>query len=87
MFLNPFDFIPKFKNPSVLELSVLRGIAVCLWSDVIKAGRMSISVLPFLKVPHVPASSAEETTFWIVLHSVCMGTFISGLGFIELGED
>ena len=47
---------------------------------------MPISVLPFLKLPHVSSSAAEDTTFRIVLHSVCMELFLSGLGFIGLGE-
>ena len=79
-------FIPNFTKLSVVELSVLRGVAGCLLSNVIKSGCMLIDVYPLLKVPHVSASAAEDTTFRIVLHSVFMGPFLSGLGFIGLGE-
>ena len=81
-----FGFIPEFTNPSVVELSVLRGVAGYFWSDVIKYGRIPISVLLLLKVSHVSDSATEDTTFRIVLHSMCMGPFLSGLGFIGLGE-
>ena len=51
-----------------------------------KYGCILIAVFPLLKVTHVSASAAEDTTFRIVLHSVCMGPFLSGLGFIRMGE-
>ena len=79
-------FIPKFINPSVVKFSVLRVVAGCSWSNVIKAGCMPIAVFLLLKVPHVSDSAAEDTTLQMVLHSVCMGTFLPGLGFIGLGE-
>ena len=47
---------------------------------------MPIDVFRLLKVPHVSDSAAEDTTLRIVLDSVCMGTFQSGLGFVGLGE-
>ena len=47
---------------------------------------MPIYFLPLPKVPNVTASNAEDTTLRIVLQSVRMGPFISGLGFIGLGE-
>ena len=81
-----FGFIPKFTKPSVVELSVLRGVAICLWSNAIKDVCMLISVLQFLKVLNVSASAAEDTPLRIVLHSVCMGEFLSGLVFIGLGK-
>ena len=81
-----FDFIPEFTNPYVVEFSVLRIVAGFFGYNAIKAGRMPISVYPLLKVPHVLDYSAEDTIFRIVLHSVCMGQFLSGLGFIGLGE-
>ena len=85
-FFQRFGFIPEFTKPSVVELSVLRGVAGCLWSNAIKAGRMPIYVLPLLKVTHDSASVSEGTTLRIVLRSVCIGPFLSGLGFIGLGE-
>ena len=60
-----FGFIPEFTNPSVVELSVLRSVAGCLWSNAIKAGRMTIAVFLLLKVPHISDSAAEGTTFRI----------------------
>ena len=70
----------------MVRYALLRGVAGCSWSNVIKDGCMSISVFPLLKLPHVSSSAAEDTTFWIVLHSVCMELFLLGLGFIGLGE-
>ena len=81
-----FGFIPEFKKPSVVELYVLRGVDGFLWYNEIKSGCMPISVSPLFKVPHVSASAAEDIIFRIVLHSVCMGPFLSGLSFIGLGE-
>ena len=81
-----FGFIPEFTKPSVVEFSVLRGVAGCLWSNVIKAGRIPVAFFPLLKVPHVSYYAAEDTKFRIVLHSVCMGPFLSVLGFIGIGE-
>ena len=81
-----FGFIPKFKKPYVVEFSGLRGVAGCLWSNVIKYYYMLIDFLPLLKVPRVSDSAAEYITLRIVLHSVCMGPFLSGLGSIGLGE-
>ena len=78
--------MPEFVNPYVLELSVLRGVADCLWSNAIKYGRIPIAVLPLLKVPYVSVSSAEDMTLQIVLYSVCIGPFLLGLGFIRLDE-
>ena len=60
-FFERFGFIPKFKNPSVVELYVLRGVAGFSWSNTIKAGRMPIYVYLLLKVPYVSASAAEDT--------------------------
>ena len=74
-------YIPKFKNPSVVEFSVLRGAYGCSWSNAIKAGSMTIYVFPFLKVRYVSDSGVEDTTLQIVLHSMCMGKFLSGLVF------
>ena len=71
---------------SVVELSVLRVVAGCLWSNALEDAHMLISVFLMLKVPHASSSAAEDKTFWIVLHSVCMGPVLLGLGFIELGE-
>ena len=81
-----FWFIPQITNPSVVELSVFRVVAGCLCSNAIKSGCMPISGFPLLNVPHVSASAAEDTTFQIVLHPVCMGPFLSVFGFIGLGE-
>ena len=81
-----FGFIPEFKTPSVVEFSVLRVVAGCVWSNAIKASLVQIYIFPFLTVPHVLASAAEDTTFRIVLQSVCMRTFLPGSGFIGLGE-
>ena len=78
--------MPEFTNPSVVKLSILRDVTGCLWSNTVEAGRMLIAVLPLLKVPHVSASAAEDKTLRIVLHSVCIGPFLSGLGFIGLGQ-
>ena len=78
--------MPEFTNPSVVELSILRGVAGCLWSNAIKAGRITIDVFLLLKVPHISASSAEDTTLRIVLHSVCICPFLLGLDFIGLSE-
>ena len=63
-------FIPEFTNTSVIEFSVLRGVAGCLWSNAIKAGHMPIAVFLLLKVPHVSASAVWDTNFRIVLHYV-----------------
>ena len=49
----------EFTNTSVVEFSGLRGDTVCLWSNVIKAGRMPLAVFLFLKVPHVSALAAR----------------------------
>ena len=38
------------------------------------------------KVPHVSASASEYTAFRIVFHSVWIGTFLLGVGFIKLGD-
>ena len=81
-----FGFIPDFTNHSVVELFVFRGVDGCLWSNLIKYGRMPIAFSQLLKVPHVSVSAAEGTTFRNFLHSVCMVPFFSGLGFIGLGE-
>ena len=81
-----FVFIPKFTNPSVIELSILRGVAGFLCSNMIKSGFMPISVFLLLKIPHVSTSAAETTTLRIVLHSLCMGSFLLGLCFIGIGE-
>ena len=69
-----------------MELSFLRGVAVCSWSNVIKDDHIPLSVSLLLKLPHVSASAAKDTILWIVLHSVCMEPFFSGLGFIGFGE-
>ena len=79
-------FIPNFTKLSVVELSVLRGVAGFLWYNAIKSGCMPIDVFLSLHVPHVPASSHEDTILRIVLHLVCIGPFLLGLGFIGLGE-
>ena len=54
--------MPKLKNSSVVELSVLRGAVGCLWSNSVKAGHMSIAIFPLFNVPHVSASYDEDTT-------------------------
>ena len=64
----------------------LRGVSSFLWSNVINYGHMMIAVFLLFKVPDVSALAAEDTTLRIFLHSVCMGPFLSGLGFIGLGE-
>ena len=51
-----FGFKPKFTNPSIVEFSVLRGVAGCLWSNAIKYGRMLIAVFLLLNIPHASAS-------------------------------
>ena len=76
----------EFTNPSIIEFCVLRDVTGFLWSNSIKAGCMPIDVFLLLKVPHVSASAAEYNTLWIVLHSVCIGLFLSGLDFIRIGE-
>ena len=78
--------MPNFTNIFVVELSVLRGVPNCLWSNVIKAAYMKIYIFLLLKVNHVSDSAAEDTTLRIVLHYVCICMFFSGLGFIGLVE-
>ena len=73
-----FGFMAYFTNPSVVELSVLRGVSGYLCSNVIKAGRMPIYVFSLLKVTHISASAAEDTRLRIALHSVCIYTFLFG---------
>ena len=63
------------------KLSVLRGVAGCLWSSEIKAGWMTIFVFMLLKVPHVLDSDDEDTTLRIVLHSVWIGPFLLRVDF------
>ena len=46
---------------------------------------MTISVFLLLKVTHFSAPDVEDRRLRIVLNSVCMGPFISGLGLIGLG--
>ena len=65
-----FCFIPEFTNTYVVELSVLRGVADCSWSNAIKAGHMPIAISPLLKVTNISDSAAEDTTLRIVLHYV-----------------
>ena len=55
-------FMPEFTNPSVVKLSALKGVAVCLWYNAIKAGHMSIDVFLVFNVPHVSDSDDEDTT-------------------------
>ena len=81
-----FVFIPEFTNPSVVELSVLRGVTGCSRSNAITAGCMSISVFLLFRVPQISDLSAEDTALHTVLHYVCMGPFLSELGFIGLVE-
>ena len=81
-----FGFMPKFTNPSVVEFSGLRGVAGCLWFNDINYGHMPIYIFLLLEVPHVSDSAAEDITLRIVLHSVCIGLFLSWLVFIGLGE-
>ena len=81
-----FGFIPKFTNPSVIELSVSRGVAGCLWSNVIKAGNMVINVFLLFKVTYFSASPPEDTKLRIFLYLLCIGIFLLGLGFIGIGE-
>ena len=50
----------EFTNPSVIELSVLRGVDGCLWSNAINDSRMSIDVSPLLKVLHVSDSATKD---------------------------
>ena len=76
----------EFLKPSVVELSVLGGVPGCFWSNEIKAGSMQVAVSTIFKLPHVLASVAEYTTLGIVLHTVWIGPFILGVGFIRLGE-
>ena len=78
--------MPEFTNPYVVEFSVLKGVAGCLRSNAINAGFMPIAVFHLLKVPHVSYLADEYTTLRIVLHYVCTGPFLLGLGFIILGE-
>ena len=73
--------MPYFTNPSIVKFSVLRGVAGCLWSNVIQSGRMPIDVFPVLKVIHISAYAAEYTTLRIVFHSVCIGIFLGGVRF------
>ena len=81
-----FWFHDQVENPSVVEFSGLRGVAGCLWSNVINASCIPIAVLPLLKVPHVSTSSAEDTTLRIFKYYVCIGQLISGIGLIRLGK-
>ena len=78
--------MPELTNISIVELSVLRGVAGCLWPNAIKAGCMTIAVLPLSKVTHVSASATDDKILRIVLKFVCIGPLLSGLGFIGLGE-
>ena len=73
-----FGVMTEFTNPFVVELSFLKGVAGCLWSNAIKSGRMPIALFPLLKLPRVSASAAEDNKLWIVLHSVWIGLFILG---------
>ena len=76
--------MPEFTKPSVVELSVLRGVAGCLFPNAIKAGCMLISVFLLLKVSHVSASSDVGTALRIVLNSVWIGPFHLGVGLLAL---
>ena len=76
----------QFIKPSVLELSILRRVDGCLWANAIKAGRMPIYTFILLKVPHLSDSAAKDTTIWIVLHSMWIGPFLLGVGFIGLDD-
>ena len=78
--------MPDFTNTSVAELSVLRGVAVFLWSNAIKDGHLKIAVFPLFKVPHVSSSVAEDTTLRIFFHSMWIGPFLLRLGFIGFGD-
>ena len=76
----------EFKNPSVVELSVFRGVAGCLWSNVINDGRKPIAVFLLLKVPHILASAYKKLILLMFLHSVWIGSFLLGLGIIGFGD-
>ena len=51
-------FMPDFKNPFVVELSVLRGVSNFFCSNTIKYGRMSMAVFPLLNMEKNSASAA-----------------------------
>ena len=78
--------MPEFTNPYIVELSVLRGSAGCLWFNVIKAGHKPIDFFTFLKVTYISASADKDTTLGIVFHSVWIGQFLLGLCFIGFGD-
>ena len=67
----------ELKNPSVVEFSLLRGVASCLWST-------PISVFPLLKVPQGSDSAAEDTKFLIVFQSVWIEPFSFGVRLDQL---
>ena len=81
-----FGFMTKFTKPSVVELSVLRGVTGCLWFNTIQSGCILIEVFLLLKLPHVSVYATKDITLRIFLHSVWIRQFLLGLGFIGLGD-
>ena len=73
--------MPEFTNPSVVDLSVLRGVLGCFCFNLIKYDCMPIAVLTLLNVPHLLASVYEDTTLRIFLHYVWIGLFLLGVVF------
>ena len=57
----------SLQKTSVVELSIFRSVAGCLWYNDIKAGCMLIYVFTLLKVTHVSAYDDEDKTLQIVL--------------------
>ena len=70
-----FGFMLEFTKPSVVELSILRGVGGCLLPRPMREGIIATPSLAFQNVPVVSASASEETTLQIVLHVVRIGTF------------
>ena len=66
--LDFFGFMLEFTKPSVVELSVLRGVGGCLRPRPMGEGIIETPFLEFQNVPVVSPSAAEETTLRIVLH-------------------
>ena len=78
--------MPEFTKPSVVELSVLRDVTGCLWSNEIKGVRIMIAIFLMLKVPHVSSYSTEDMILRMVLHYAWIGPFPLVVGFIGLGD-
>ena len=68
-----FGFTPELTKPAVVELSVLIGVSGCSCTSVNKEGHIPNIYLALSIIPVVYDSTAEVTTFQIVLHAVMIG--------------